>query len=275
MPRQPTTRLQASTGWASLRLDELWEYRELLYFLVWRDLRVRYKQTILGAGWAILQPLVAMVVFSVFFGRLAGVPSDGVPYPIFSYVALVPWIFFAGGVSQGANALVSNPEMVRKVYFPRITMPAAAVLGGLVDFFIAFVVLLAMMLAYRVTPTPNIVWLPLFLLLAVVTTLGVSFWLSAMNVQFRDVRYAVPFLVQIWLFVTPVAYSSGLLAEPWRTLYGLNPMAGVVEGFRWTLLDTATAPGAMTCVSAVVALASLVGGIFYFRHMERTFADVI
>jgi lipopolysaccharide transport system permease protein len=271
----PTIRLEPSKGWNSLRLDELWQYRELLYFFIWRDIKVRYKQTILGAAWAILQPLFTMVVFSIFFGRLAGVPSDGVPYPIFSFAALVPWTFFANGVTQGANTLVGNPDMIRKIYFPRLTMPIAAVLSGLVDFTLAFIVLIGMMFAYRITPTVNIIWLPLFLFLAIVTALGVTFWFSAMNVQFRDVVYVVPFLVQIWLFITPVAYSSSLLSEPWRTLYGLNPMAGVVEGFRWALLDTDTAPGAMTLVSALVAIVILASGVYYFRRMERTFADVI
>lgn len=273
-PATPT-RLQASEGWSSLRLDELWETRELLYFLVWRDIAVRYKQTVLGAAWAILQPLLTMIVFSLFFGRLVGVPSDGVPYPVFSYAALVPWTFLASGVSLGAAALVAHPEIIRKVYFPRLVMPAAAVLGGLVDFAFAFAVLIGMIFAYGVYPTSNLVWVPAFLSLAVITTLGAAFWLSALNVQFRDVRYVVPFLVQVWLFVTPVAYPSSLLSEPWRTLYGLNPMAGVVEGFRWSLLGTGGAPGAMSLVSFLVATVLLVSGAFYFRRMERTFADVI
>lgn len=271
----PVRRLQPSRGWASLQLREVWAARELLYFLVRRDLAVRYKQTILGAAWAILQPLVTMLVFSVFFGRLVGVPSDGVPYPMFAYVALLPWTFFATGVSLGAAALVSNPDMIRKIYFPRLVMPAAAVLGGLVDLACAFVMLGGMMLAYGVRPTSRILWLPLFVALATAATLGVGFWLSAMNVRFRDVRHALPFLLQIWLFVTPVAYPSSLIPEPWRTLYGLNPMAGVVEGFRWTLLGTGTAPGAMSLVSMLVAAGLLVSGTFYFRRMERTFADVI
>ena len=258
-----------------MQLGEVWAARELLYFLVRRDLAARYKQTILGAGWAVLQPLVTMLVFSVFFGRLVGVPSDGAPYPVFSYVALLPWTFFANGVSLGATALVSNPDMIRKIYFPRLVMPAAAVLGGLVDLACAFVVLGGMLLAYGVGLTSRILWLPAFVALAMAATLGVGFWLSAMNVRFRDVRYALPFLLQIWLFVTPVAYPSTLISEPWRTLYGLNPMAGVVEGFRWTLLGTGTAPGAMSLVSALVAAGLLISGTFYFRRMERTFADVI
>ena len=268
-------RVEPSRGWASLKLGELWEYRELTYFFIWRDIKVRYKQTVLGAAWAILQPFLTMVVFTIFFGRLAGLPSDGVPYPIFSYSALVPWTFFATGVSQAANALVNNPDMIKKIYFPRLTMPIASVAGGIVDFTLAFIVLIGMMLLYRIVPTANVFWRPLFLLLAMITALGTGFWFSAMNVQFRDVRYMVPFLLQLWLFITPIAYSSSLLSEPWRTLYGINPMAGVVEGFRWALLDTETAPSAMIIVSTFVALALFISGIFYFRRMERTFADVV
>jgi lipopolysaccharide transport system permease protein len=269
------TRRQPSKGWAWPKFRELWEYRELLFFFVWRDLKVRYKQTILGAAWAIIQPFFTMVVFSLFFGRLAKVPSDGLPYPIFSYAALVPWTFFATALTQASDSLVVSANMVKKIYFPRLTLPIATVLAGVVDFALAFVVLLAMMLFYGLAPTIKVLWLPLFLLLALITSLGVSLWLSAMNVQFRDVHYTVPFLTQAWLFATPIAYPSSLLSEPWRTLYGLNPMAGVVEGFRWALLGTDTAPGPMTIVSAVVALALFVGGAFYFRRMEQNFADVL
>jgi lipopolysaccharide transport system permease protein len=224
-----------------------------------------------------------MVVFSLFFGRLAQIPSEGVPYPLFSYAALVPWTFFANGILQGANVLVNNSDMIRKIYFPRLTMPIATVLAGLADFMLAFIVLLGMILAYHIIPsanydaeiTLNMLWLPLFLLLALVTTLGVTFWLSAMNAQFRDVRYVVPFLVQLWLFLTPIAYPSSLVDMPWRLLYGLNPMAGVVEGFRWALLGTDTAPGPLTIISMVTALILLITGAFYFRKMERVMADVI
>ncbi|HJQ13539.1 MAG TPA: ABC transporter permease [Anaerolineales bacterium] len=271
----PRTRREASKGWAWPKFRELWEYRELLFFFVWRDIKVRYKQTVLGAAWAIIQPFFTMVIFSLFFGRLAQVPSDGLPYPIFSYAALVPWTFFATALTQASNSLVLSSNMVKKIYFPRLTLPIATVLAGVVDFVLAFVVLMGMMLFYGLTPTINVLWLPLFLLLALVTSLGVSLWLSAMNVQFRDVHYTIPFLTQAWLFVTPIAYPSSLLSEPWRTLYGLNPMAGVVEGFRWALLGTDTAPGPMTLVSAVVALILFVGGAFYFRHMEQNFADVL
>ena len=271
----PRTRRKPSTGWAWPKLRELWEYRELLFFFAWRDIKVRYKQTVLGALWAIIQPLFTMVIFSLFFGRLAKVPSDGLPYPIFSYAALVPWTFFANALTQASNSLVLSANMIKKIYFPRLALPIATVLAGVIDFVLAFMVLLGMMLFYGLVPTINVLWLPLFLLLALVTSLGVSLWFSAMNVQFRDVRYTVPFLTQAWLFVTPIAYPSSLLSEPWRTLYGLNPMAGVVEGFRWAMLGTDTAPGPMTIVSAVVALTLFVSGAFYFRRMEQSFADVL
>jgi lipopolysaccharide transport system permease protein len=256
-------------------LRELWAYRELLYFFVWRDIKVRYKQTVLGALWAIIQPLFTMVIFSLFFGRLAKIPSDGLPYPIFSYAALVPWTFFASALTQGSNSLVVSANMVKKIYFPRLALPIATVLAGVVDFALAFLLLLAMMLFYGVVPTLNILLLPLFLLLALITSLGMSLWLSAMNVQFRDVRYTVTFLTQAWLFMTPIAYPSSLLSEPWRTLYGLNPMAGVVEGFRWALLGTDTPPGPMTIISALVAISLLISGAFYFRRMEQSFADLL
>jgi lipopolysaccharide transport system permease protein len=274
--RTAVIHIEASKGWVSLKLRELWAYRELLYFLTWRDVKVRYKQTILGAAWAIIQPFVTMVIFSLFFGKLAKMPSDGIPYPIFSYAALVPWNFFASGLNQASNSLVVSARMIKKIYFPRLTMPIAGVIGGVIDFALAFAVLLGMMLYYRVIPTVNIVWLPLFLLLAVITCLGASFWLSAMNVQFRDVRYAVPFITQVWLFVTPVAYPSTLIESPWlRMLYALNPMVGVVEGFRWALLNTRTTPGPIILISALAALVLFISGVFYFRHMEKTFADVV
>lgn len=268
-------RVEAPRKWLSLDLWDLWEHRELLYFFVWRDIKVRYKQTALGAGWAIIQPFVTMVVFSVVFGRLAKIPSDGVPYPIFSYTALVPWTFFAHGLTQTANSLVTSANLIRKVYFPRLVVPLSTVLSGVVDFSVAFAVLLGMMLYYGIVPTINIVWLPPLLLLALVTVLGVGLWLSAINVRFRDVRHGMTFLTQLWLFATPIAYPSSLLSEPWRTLCGLNPMAGVVEGFRWALLGTKTAPGPIILVSALVALVILVSGAFYFRRMEKTFADVV
>ncbi len=228
-----------------------------------------------GVLWAIFQPFLTMVIFSLFFGRLAGMPSDGIPYPIFSYAALVPWTFFANSMNQASVSLVSNAEMIKKIYFPRLTMPIAAILAGLVDFVLAFVILLGMMFFYGFAPTLNVLWLPFFVLLAIMTSLGVGLWLGAMNVKFRDVRYMVPFITQAWLFATPVAYPSSLLEEPWRTLYGLNPMVSVVEGFRWALLGTDTAPGLMVVVSFVVAFVLLISGLFYFRRMEKSFADVI
>ena len=269
------TRIQPSRGWAWPKLRELWEYRELIFFFAWRDIKVRYRQTVLGALWAIIQPVFTMVIFSLFFGRLAGVPADGLPYPVFSYAALVPWTFFTNALTQASNSLVLSANMIKKIYFPRLSLPIATVLAGVIDFVLAFMVLLGIMLYYGLVPTINVLWLPLFLLLALITSLGVSLWLSAMNVQFRDVRYTIPFLTQAWLFVTPIAYPSSLLSEPWRTLYGLNPMAGVVEGFRWALLGTDTAPGPMTVVSALVALTLFVSGAFYFRRMEQSFADVL
>jgi lipopolysaccharide transport system permease protein len=267
-------RIEPSQGWVSLKLGELGEYRELLYFLVWRDVKVRYKQTVLGAAWAIIQPFFTMVVFSLFFGRLAKIPSDGVPYPIFSYAALLPWNYFAQSLSQSSDSLVGSANLIRKVYFPRLVMPISGVLAGLVDFAIAFTVLLGMMVYYGIRPTVGMLLLPLFMVLAMVTALGVGMWLSALNVQYRDVRYVVPFLIQVWLFATPVAYPSSLLGEPWRTIYGVNPMVGVVEGFRWALLGT-NPPGAMIGGSALVLLVLLVAGAFYFRRMETTFADVV
>jgi lipopolysaccharide transport system permease protein len=271
----PVTWIRPSKGWISLNLREFWEYRDLGYFLIWRDIKVRYKQTVLGAMWAILQPTFTMVVFSLFFGKLAGIPSEGLPYPIFSYAALVPWQFFANGLNNSSNSLVGSANLLKKVFFPRLLIPTSAVLSGVVDFILAFIVLLVMMAFYGILPTRNVVWLPFLLLLALVTSLGVGLWFSALNVQFRDIRYAVPFIVQAWMFVTPIAYPSSLLPEPWRTLYAINPMAGVVEGFRWALLDTDTQPGSMVFVSAIVATALLVGGLYYFRRMEKTFADVV
>jgi lipopolysaccharide transport system permease protein len=258
-----------------LKLRDLWQFRELVYFLAWRDISVRYKQTVLGAAWAIIQPFFTMVVFSLFFGRLAQVPSDGVPYPIFSYAALVPWQYFATSINNSSNSLVGNANLISKVYFPRLVIPVASILPALVDFAIAFVVLLGMILFYGIIPTWNIVWLPLLLLLALVTALGVGLWLSALNVEYRDIRYTIPFITQFWLFASPVAYPSSMVPEQWRWLYAINPMVGVIEGFRWALLGTDTAPGPIVAVSTLVALLLLVTGAFYFRRMEKTFADVV
>jgi lipopolysaccharide transport system permease protein len=271
----PVTRIRPSRGWVPLHLGDLWNYRELLYFLVWRDIKVRYKQTALGAAWAIIQPFFTMLVFTIFFGRLANIQSDGVPYALFSFVALVPWTFFANGLSQSADSLVGSANLIKKVYFPRLVVPLAAVLSGAVDFALAFLVLVGMIFYFGIVPTLNALWLLPLLVLALITALGMGLWLSALNVEFRDVRYVVPFLIQIWLFATPIAYPSSLLPEPWRTLYGINPMVGVVEGFRWALVGTNTAPGPMILVSSLAALVILVSGAYYFRRMEKTFADVV
>lgn len=271
----PVFFIRPDEGAASLGLREIWAYRELLYFLVWRDIKVRYKQTVLGAAWAIIQPFLMMVVFSLFFGRLAQVPSDGIPYPVFVYCALLPWQLFAHALSESSNSLVANERLITKVYFPRLVVPISSVLGGLVDFAIAFVILILMMAFYGIRPTWAIVTLPVFILLAMATALGVGLWLSALNVKYRDVRYTLGFLVQFWLLATPVAYSSSLIPARWRALYGLNPMAGVVEGFRWALLGKSEGPGALLAVSVVVVCMLLVGGLYYFRRMESEFADVI
>jgi lipopolysaccharide transport system permease protein len=267
--------IRPSRGWAALDLADLWQYRELIYFLTWRDIKVRYKQTVLGGAWAILQPFLTMVVFSVFFGRLAGIPSDGLPYPIFAYCALLPWQLFAHALTESSNSLVANERLITKVYFPRLVVPISAVLAGLLDFLVAFVVLIGMMMYYHIRPTAALWTVPLFLLLAVGAALGVGLWLSALNVQYRDVRYTIPFLTQFWLFLTPVAYPSTLVPVSWRALYGLNPMAGVVEGFRWALLGKAEGPGALLAVSVAITIVILVGGLYYFRRMEKTFADVV
>ena len=276
-PKQPTPhqRIEPSRGFVSLKLGEFWAYRELLYFLVWRDVKVRYKQTALGVAWAVIQPVMTMVVFSVFFGKLAKMPSDGVPYPIFAFAALVPWTLFANGLTLGTNSLVGSSHLIKKVYFPRLIIPTATVLAGVVDFLVALGVLVILMAIFGIAPTFNTLWLPAFLLLTLVSSLGVSLWLSALNVGYRDIKYVIPFLTQIWMFATPIAYPSSLVRGTWQTIYGLNPMVGVVEGFRWALLGTDTKPGLMIAVSTVAALLLLVSGAFYFRRMDRTFADIV
>lgn len=268
-------RIEPSSGFVSLRIGELWSYRELLYFLIWRDVKVRYKQTALGVAWAVIQPVMTMVVFSVFFGKLAKMPSDGVPYPIFAFAALVPWTLFSNGLTLGTNSLVGSSHLIKKVYFPRLIIPTATVLAGVVDFLVALGVLIILMAIYGIAPTVNTLWLPAFLVLTLISSLGVSLWLSALNVGYRDIKYVIPFLTQIWMFATPIAYSSSLLSETWRTVYGINPMVGVVEGFRWALLGTDTKPGFMILVSAVAAVLLLLSGAFYFRRMEKTFADIV
>jgi lipopolysaccharide transport system permease protein len=273
---QPETiYIKPSTGLAALRLRDLWTYRELVFFMIWRDIKVRYKQTLLGAAWAVIQPVLTMLVFNFVFGTVAKVPTEGIPYPIFSYTALLPWGLFTAALNNASRSLTSNQNMVTKIYFPRLVLPLASVLGGLVDFAIAFLILIVMMVYYKVTPTAAIWTLPLFLLLTVVTALGVALWLSAINVQYRDVNYVLPFLTQFWLFLTPVAYSAKVISEKWQIVYSLNPMAGVVNGFRWALLGTKTGPNLNMAVSIGIALIFLISGLFYFRSMERTFADTI
>jgi len=275
-PGEQITLIKPLRGWVSLGLDEVWRYRELLFYFIWRDIKVRYKQTLLGAAWAILQPVFTMIVFSIFFGRLAKIPSDGIPYPIFSYAGLLPWTFFATGLTNGANSIVRDANLVKRVYFPRLITPISAVVGGLPDFFLAFLVLIGMMVYYGLFPTAvSLLLLPLCLLLALSTSMGVGLWLSALNAEYRDVRYVVPFLTQFWMYATPVVYPSSLLDEPWRTLYGLNPMVSVVEGFRWSLLGQGETVPLMFALSAVASLALLISGAFFFRRMERRFADVV
>jgi homopolymeric O-antigen transport system permease protein len=267
-------RLQPAQGWNSRTLSDIWAYRELLYFFIWRDIKVRYKQTLLGAAWAIIQPLMTMVVFTVFFGHLAKMPSDGLPYPVFSLMALVPWTYFASALAGCSTSLSGYQHIISKVYFPRLIIPLAAVIAPLVDFAIGFVILVGFLAWYRIVPGPSIVWLPALMLLAVATAASVGVWLAALNVRYRDVRYVVPFVLQLWMFATPVAYPASLVPERWRALYGLNPMAGVIEGFRWALAG-GLAPGIITLVSAAVVAVLMVGGAIYFRNLEGTFADVI
>lgn len=262
-------------GWLHPNLGDLWEHRELLYFLVWRDIKVRYKQSVLGVAWAVLQPLLTMAVFSIFFGVLGRMASEGLPYPVFFYAALVPWSYFAASVRRSSDSLVGSGDLMSKVYFPRLILPLGSVVSSMVDFGFAFAVLLALMLFYRMVPTAAILLLPAYLLLALITALGAGLWLSALNVRYRDFKFVVPFLVQTWFFMTPVIYPSSLVPEPWRTLYGLNPMVGVVEGFRHALLSTTTLPGPMIWVSILVGVFSLVSGAYFFRHVEHTFADIV
>lgn len=271
----PTIVIRPTRGWATLRLGDVWEYRELLYLLVWRDLKARYKQTMLGVGWAILQPLLATVIFSLVFGVLVKVPTQGIPYPLFAYAALLPWNYFAEALRRSSTSVVNNAHLITKVYFPRLILPLSGVLSSLVDLGLAFGVLIGMMVYYQVALTPALLLLPALILLAMATALGVSLWLAALNVQYRDVNYILPFLTQVWMYATPVVYSATLVPERWRVIYGLNPMVGVVEGFRWVLLGQGRPPGPLLWVSVGVVLVLLVGGLFFFRHTERSFADVI
>jgi ABC-type polysaccharide/polyol phosphate export systems, permease component len=268
--------IQPAKGIVPLDLREVWHYRELIYFLTWRDLKVRYKQSVLGVLWAILQPLLSMVVFTIFFGGLAKVPSDGLPYPIFSYAALVPWTFFAGALNVSARSMLTSGNMVSKIYFPRIIVPLASILANLVDFLIAFVILIVMMFAYHIMPTINLLWLPLFLILSIITALGVGLWFSALVVMYRDFGYLLGYIATFWQYVSPVIYSSSMIPAKWLVLYSLNPMTGVIEGFRWALLGTVRVVSPlMFAISAAISVILFVTGMYYFRRMERVFADMI
>lgn len=271
-----TVYIKPSKGLSSLNLSDLWIYRELIYFMVWRDIKVKYKQTLLGMAWAVVQPVMTMLVFTFLFDKVAKLPTEGIPYPVFSFTALLPWGLFVTALNQGSRALVAHQNMVTKIYFPRLILPTASVFAGLVDFVIAFFILVALMLYYQVTPAWHLIWtLPLFLLLAIITALGVALWLSAINVQYRDVNQALPFLTQFWLFATPVAYSASVISERWQLVYSLNPMAGVVNGFRWALLGVGDGPDAALWVSTGISILIFVSGLFYFKSMEKTFADTI
>jgi lipopolysaccharide transport system permease protein len=270
------TVIRARTGLAPIDFPQLWRYRELFVFLGWRDILIRYKQTAIGVAWALLQPLLTMVVFSVVFGKLAGMPSNGAPYPVMTFAALLPWMFFATALTQGANSLVAASGMISKVYFPRMIIPAATTLSGAIDFCISLAVLVGLMLSYRVPFQPHLLLLPLFFLLAFATALGVGLFLGALNVKYRDVKHAIPFLVQAGLYVSPVGFASSVVPEQWRLLYGINPMAGVIDGFRWCILGPSFEPyWPGFWVGTAVAVVVLVGGAYYFRNTERTFADVI
>ncbi|MDF1499270.1 MAG: ABC transporter permease [Anaerolineales bacterium] len=272
----PVTIIKPSKGWSFIDFRELWRYRELIYFLVWRDVKVRYKQTLLGAAWAILKPFLSMVIFTVIFAGLAKLETDGAPPPVFYYAGLLPWVLFQDGVAKAGNSLVSGSNLITKVYFPRIAIPLASVTAGLVDFGLAFLILVGMMFYYGVAPTHAVWALPLFLILALVTSLGVGLWLSALNVAYRDVGYVTPFLLQAWMYASPVVYSTSIIPEGWaRVAYGLNPMAGVVQGFRWAILGGQAPPAGLLALSVGVALTFLITGILYFRRTERTFADVV
>jgi lipopolysaccharide transport system permease protein len=272
----PRIVIEPPKGWVRLDLRGLWEYRELLYFLAWREIKVRYKQTLLGAAWAIIQPVFTMLVFSLFFGKLAKMPSDGIPYPIFTFAALVPWTFFSNAVTQASSSLVNSGHLVSKVYFPRLAIPLAAVFAGAIDFIIAFVLLVLVTTGiYGIWPSAKVLWLPCFFVLAFIIALGVGLWLSAINVQYRDIRYVVPFLMQLWMFATPIAYPTSIVPERWRMLYAMNPMVGVIEGFRWALVGTTEPPTSMVAVSGLVAVVLVASGAVYFRQLERAFADII
>jgi len=278
LSQAPVIRITPPGDWWAIPFGELWQYRELLYFFVWRDIKIRYKQTVIGAAWAVLQPFLTMLILSLIFGALAHIPSQGLPYPIFNYSALLPWMYFAASLQNATNTIVDNQRVITKVYFPRLALPISAVLSGLVDFAISFLMFVAMMAYYRVHPTLALLWMPVFLLMSVATALGFGLWLSALNAIYRDVRYVVPFLVQIWLFASPVVYPSSLVATRWPKLlwlYSLNPMVGVIEGFRWSLTGSGAPPGRAALISAGIVVAILLAGLAYFQRMETTIADVV
>ena len=274
-PDIPVVRITASRGWGSLKLPEIWAHRDLLYFLVWRDVKVRYKQTFLGAAWAILQPVITMLIFTVVFGELAGISSDGLPYPIFAFAALLPWNYFASSLGRVTTSVVVEVQLVSKIYFPRLIIPLSGVVTNIVDFAFAFLVLLALMFWFGIAPTWKILFLPVFVLLAASTALGVGLWLSPLNARYRDIGYTIPFLIQCWFYASPVVYPVTAVPEQWRLLYGLNPMVGVIEGFRWAALDKNAPDFTVMAVSALMVVAILVGGTIFFKRMERTFADVL
>jgi lipopolysaccharide transport system permease protein len=269
----PVLRIAPAGRWWALPLGELWEYRELVYFFVWRDIKVRYKQTAIGASWAVIQPLATMLLFTLVFGRLAHIPSDGLPYAVFYYAALLPWNYFQAALQKTGLIVVTNQHILTKVYFPRLALPLSAVLTGLVDFAISFVMFVVLLLWYHIMPTWHVLWFPVFLLMALVTALGVGLWLGALNALYRDVAQVLPFLLQFWMFGSPVVYSSSMVPAKWRWLYGLNPMTGVIEGFRWSLAGKGTAPGALFALSAVIVLAIFISGLAYFQRMEAEIAD--
>lgn len=273
--QEPSYRIAPPQGFLDLNLLEVWEYKGLLYFLVWRDIKIRYKQTAIGAAWAIIQPFMTMLIFSLFFGKLARMPSEGLPYPIFYYAALLPWTYFSSALQNATNTIVENQRVVTKVYFPRLILPLSAVLSGLFDFGISFLMFIVLMLYYRIHFAWTILLLPGFLLLAVATALGVGLWLCALNAIYRDVRYVMPFLVQLWMFASPVAYPSSLVPERWRWLFGVNPMTGVIEGFRWALTGHGKPPGSLLLVSIGIVAVIFCAGIVYFQRMETTIADVV
>lgn len=273
--REKTYYLRPSRGFALPRLEDFWNYRELLQFLVWRDVKVRYKQSAIGIAWAILQPLSMMLVFTIFFGRLAGIPSEGIPYPLFAYTALLPWQLFSRAILESTNSLVVDQRLITRVYFPRIVVPTASVLSAIVDFLVASVLLVGLMLFYQVPLSWTILYLPLFLGIMLITALGAGYWLSALNLEYRDVMYAVPFLNQLWFFLTPIVYPSSLVPERWQWLYGLNPMVSVIEGVRWSLLGQGRAPSAMVWISFGMGLILFFSGAAWFRWRERTFVDAV